>query len=893
MTEAPSAVASGEVEGLVADLVGGRLRGVLLTGAPGAGKSTTLDALGRRLLDHGVDTRRVGADDVGRRPFGVVTDLLGLDPVYPPRPDTPDQIVAALESQSGPGPLALCVDDAHRADPDSLDLLARVADLAPDLPLVTVLARRTAPERPALTALARHPDVRSVTVSGLGPGALDAMVRARCGAPPGARLATLLAGADGNPFRARILLDELDRRRALRVEDATVRLDDAEGGVSDSVEAAVRAHLAMVEPPVREVVQTLAVWGGAADLATLADLLGAGAVAAAGTADLAADAGLVRWLPDGRVTLAHDLYGDVVLADLDAPVRRALHAACAAAQRRRGDATTAIARHDASAHDADAPATVHRAATELEHAPLAAAELLGEVGGELTGDERAADQLAVDRAGALAISGQVAAAERTARDRLARSRDPATHAALRGVLLFCLVSGADVDGALAEIAASRARAPSDEARAALADIERWVRLLAGHDTLEGPAATPAVSRSGLISDAVELLLAGRARDGFDRAERAAAMPPRNGARPWTDSPSAPVWPAFVALYADGPGRARELSVAARRRAQEAGRLWLTPYHHSVSAGIDFVGGAWDDALAEVESGLEAAAATGTAWTSLTTATRLQILVRRGELADAETTLDRWRARGLPEQFGLPQVTQAQALLLEAREQTADAAALARRGWEQAIGRGRVIWPLIAGPDTLRIARTAGDDDLAALVVRDTAAVPLEQAVAVAPAARLVAAVGAHDADGASRAALDFRATGHLPGEVSAWEEAACLAAAGGDGANARVAGARATALAASLGATTTERRVSARLRHLGVRLGVRGTRRRPTTGWESLTATELQVAELVGRGLTSPQVAARLYISPRTVQTHITHILRKLGLRSRVELAAHLSRRPT
>lgn len=47
----------------------------------------------------------------------------------------------------------------------------------------------------------------------------------------------------------------------------------------------------------------------------------------------------------------------------------------------------------------------------------------------------------------------------------------------------------------------------------------------------------------------------------------------------------------------------------------------------------------------------------------------------------------------------------------------------------------------------------------------------------------------------------------------------------------------------------------------------------------------------MGQGLTSPQVAARLYISPRTVQTHITHILRKLGLRSRVELAASLSRR--
>ena len=88
-----------------------------------------------------------------------------------------------------------------------------------------------------------------------------------------------------------------------------------------------------------------------------------------------------------------------------------------------------------------------------------------------------------------------------------------------------------------------------------------------------------------------------------------------------------------------------------------------------------------------------------------------------------------------------------------------------------------------------------------------------------------------------------------------------------------------------------QRRLAARLRRLDIRLGARGARRRPDTGWESLTPTEVQIAELVGRGLTSPQVASRLYISPRTVQTHLSHILRKLDLRSRVELAVHLSRR--
>jgi DNA-binding CsgD family transcriptional regulator len=98
-------------------------------------------------------------------------------------------------------------------------------------------------------------------------------------------------------------------------------------------------------------------------------------------------------------------------------------------------------------------------------------------------------------------------------------------------------------------------------------------------------------------------------------------------------------------------------------------------------------------------------------------------------------------------------------------------------------------------------------------------------------------------------------------------------------------------LASVLGAVGVERRIIARLRAHSLRLGVSGARRRPATGWQSLTPTELQVAELVGQGMTSRQIATRLFISPRTVQTHISHSLRKLDLTSRVELATTVARR--
>jgi DNA-binding CsgD family transcriptional regulator len=64
----------------------------------------------------------------------------------------------------------------------------------------------------------------------------------------------------------------------------------------------------------------------------------------------------------------------------------------------------------------------------------------------------------------------------------------------------------------------------------------------------------------------------------------------------------------------------------------------------------------------------------------------------------------------------------------------------------------------------------------------------------------------------------------------------------------------------------------------------RGERKRPTSGWGALTPTERHVIRLVSEGLGNKDIAARLFVSPRTVQTHLTHVYTKLGLTSRVQL---------
>jgi DNA-binding CsgD family transcriptional regulator len=86
-------------------------------------------------------------------------------------------------------------------------------------------------------------------------------------------------------------------------------------------------------------------------------------------------------------------------------------------------------------------------------------------------------------------------------------------------------------------------------------------------------------------------------------------------------------------------------------------------------------------------------------------------------------------------------------------------------------------------------------------------------------------------------------------------------------------------------------RADARLRARGIRRGVHGPRRRPKAGWAALTDTEQTVAALLAEGLSNPDIAGRMFISRRTVQFHVSNILAKLGLSSRVELAALVARR--
>jgi DNA-binding CsgD family transcriptional regulator len=93
-------------------------------------------------------------------------------------------------------------------------------------------------------------------------------------------------------------------------------------------------------------------------------------------------------------------------------------------------------------------------------------------------------------------------------------------------------------------------------------------------------------------------------------------------------------------------------------------------------------------------------------------------------------------------------------------------------------------------------------------------------------------------------------------------------------------------LADRMGATPLADAARHELRATGAR-----PRRAAYTGVDALTPSERRVAQLAADGLTTPQIAQALFVTPKTIQTHLAHIYRKLDITSRQHLPATLRRR--
>ena len=207
-------------------------------------------------------------------------------------------------------------------------------------------------------------------------------------------------------------------------------------------------------------------------------------------------------------------------------------------------------------------------------------------------------------------------------------------------------------------------------------------------------------------------------------------------------------------------------------------------------------------------------------------------------------------------------------------------------WRAGLDAGGGPGVCVFGPDLVRLCLETGDAGRASAVAGavEARARRLGTAGARGAALRCRGLVGA-DPDAMLAAAAAFASVERVVERAFTLEEAGVALGEAGRRSEAVAALVEALNGYEALGAGPVAARVRGRVRALGShRSRRRGTR--PAHGWEALTASEERVVALVGRGMTNAQIAATLFVSRHTVESHVSHVFAKLGVRSRAELAA-------
>jgi DNA-binding CsgD family transcriptional regulator len=213
----------------------------------------------------------------------------------------------------------------------------------------------------------------------------------------------------------------------------------------------------------------------------------------------------------------------------------------------------------------------------------------------------------------------------------------------------------------------------------------------------------------------------------------------------------------------------------------------------------------------------------------------------------------------------------------------------------ALARAEARWlagdAIAAAAELEAVADIASDDDareVAVWTARVGAADEAALAAADAPARGAADEAALAAADAHARVADDDAAVG----AAESWDaigrpyDAALARLDSGDEASLRAA----HQALLGLGAAATATVVARRLRREGARGVARGPRAATASHPAGLTPREAEVLELLAEGLRNADIAARLHVSPRTVDHHVSNLLAKLGVRTRTEAAAAANR---
>ncbi len=332
-------------------------------------------------------------------------------------------------------------------------------------------------------------------------------------------------------------------------------------------------------------------------------------------------------------------------------------------------------------------------------------------------------------------------------------------------------------------------------------------------------------------------------------------------------------------YDDAIATARQ----AQHLADEVGTVIRLAQAHSALGLLLYDTGRWDEAMAEVEILPEDLKEPAAACCDLGIAAL--VCFHRGETAAARRRLEAAvpHAKRIGNRVVGP-LALARSMDREHAGALPEALAVLTAGLADNTEELEEIEDLLA--DAVRLATQIGDLGTAKDLAGHAAALAAESEIPHRQANALYCTgLLSHDAVRLLSAAERYGDAGRPLLSAKALEAAAADFVSVDDRDQARAAFTRAVETYTSLGAVTDVARLQARFRAHGIRRGPRAKHRQARSGWDSLTPTESKIAALVERGLSNPEIAAQLFLSRRTVATHVSHILKKLDVHSRIDIA--------
>jgi DNA-binding CsgD family transcriptional regulator len=799
-------------------------------------------------------------------------------------------------------PLLLAIDDAHWADAASLDFVRFLVPRLEELPILLMLACRP-DETGADTSLARiatDPLARRLMPGALSPRAATALLADELDqAPEAAFAATCHEVSGGNPFLLHELARTLAAEHVSPLAEHTARVREL---VPERVTRTVLVRLARLSPEAQVVARAVVVLGDDADVRLAAELAELDEAVVARAADELRAAVILD--ADSALRFTHPLVRTALDAELPAGERAAAHARSAELLRARGASAQQLATHllatDARGERATAETLLAAARAALAAgAPRSASAYLSRALREPPTDDLRSRILsslvtagirAPDRALFAAVLPEVMKE---------LERDPALHLRWGGKVTIWMILNGRSEDALPLLERAIAVANEQGDVDAAFRMEAQLNLLARRSL---PAARarlltyvdriPPDSASGRLAAALESewhAFDGTADDAIAASRRALA---RDG-QIFLDQPEffSPGRPVLALIHADELDEAQRAAEQALRYARRRGAtpeliaaLWMT-------GGVAWARGELAAAEADARQALDIARLGRLGIAEVVVRAVLAgVLVLRGELDAADAELEAGGLTGqMPEIFAFSLVLAARGQLRVEQGRLDEAAADLLE-----LDRLSKGWGVIGAPApparicAARVLAALGDDDRA----RAKADAALTHArrwgapTLLSHALRTVAmTTGGH----ARLAALE-ESVAVLEGSPARLVRAEALADLGTAlrrarrRADARAPLREALELARRCGAAGLARRAYDELAATGERV-----RRYTPIGVESLTPSERRAAELAASGMTNRQIAQSLFVTVKTVETHLAAAYDKLGIRSRQQLPDALS----